>query len=65
MWHLTPDLAVPVHPKMRLVERLELFVHRVHCAFPECRWSCPVRDLADADEVLTDHITQAHSTREH
>jgi len=58
MWHLTPDLAVP--PKWRIVERLELYPNRVHCSRLGCRWSCPCRDITDAEDVLSDHLTQAH-----
>ena len=64
MWHFTPDHAV-VKPQMRIVKRLELYPHRVHCSDPGCLWSCPCRDIADAEEVLAQHLTQQHGETEH
>ena len=65
MWHLTPDPSTPLRPKLRLVSRREVMSHRVHCAVPECSWSCPCRDVADAEDVLAMHLTQQHGEREH
>lgn len=47
-------------PMLRMMPAAVLFPQRVHCSSLGCQWSCPVRDVADAVEVLEQHLTAVH-----
>lgn len=55
-----PDAAETLRARLRIVKRLEQYPNRVVCPVSGCSWSCPCRDLDDAEHVLLDHVHAQH-----